>query len=38
MLTPKFNTLRNDLYAVLRDEVRAAIALAREAEAAHADA
>ncbi len=36
MLTPKFSELRNQAYALLRDEVRQAIALAREAEAAHA--
>lgn len=29
MLTPKFSQLRNDLYAMLRDEVRAAIAIER---------
>jgi NitT/TauT family transport system ATP-binding protein len=35
MLTPKFSEWRNELYALLRDEVRQAIALERESETAH---
>jgi NitT/TauT family transport system ATP-binding protein len=31
MLTPEFGTIRNDLYALLRDEIRATVARMREA-------
>jgi NitT/TauT family transport system ATP-binding protein len=31
MLTPEFGTIRNDLYAILRDEIRATVARMREA-------
>jgi ABC-type nitrate/sulfonate/bicarbonate transport system ATPase subunit len=35
MLTSEFGTIRNDLYAVLRDEIRATVARMREARDAH---
>ena len=31
MLTPEFGTIRNELYAILRDEIRATVARMREA-------
>jgi NitT/TauT family transport system ATP-binding protein len=33
MLEPRFNTLRNDLYALLRDEIRRAVAAQRNPQA-----
>jgi NitT/TauT family transport system ATP-binding protein len=35
MLTSEFGTIRNDLYALLRDEIRATVARMREARDAH---
>jgi NitT/TauT family transport system ATP-binding protein len=35
MLTPEFGAIRNELYAVLRDEIRATVARMREARDAH---
>jgi NitT/TauT family transport system ATP-binding protein len=35
MLTPEFGTTRNDLYALLRDEIRVTVARMREARDAH---
>jgi NitT/TauT family transport system ATP-binding protein len=31
MLAPEFGTIRNELYAILRDEIRATVARMREA-------